>query len=297
MNENKQHKAGYVTIMGAPNVGKSTLLNKFLKQPFSITSPKKQTTRHRILGIENGENHQIVFSDTPGLISPEYQLHQHMMSFVKEVLEDSDIIIYIITCDDVNAENNSLIQKLKTIEIPLFLVVNKIDLCTQKMLEKTVSEWSIIWPKSKIFPISALNEVYVDEVMKFIIDYLPESPPFFPKNQLTDRPERFFVNEIVRNSILKRYQKELPYASEVVTHQFVDTPDLLKIHSDIYVERDSQKGILIGHKGQAINALGINARQNLEKFFSKKVFLKLRVKVAKNWRRDPKMLKRFGYIN
>lgn len=291
------HKAGFVNIIGEPNVGKSTLVNKFLKQSLLITSPKKQTTRHRILGILNDDGYQIIFSDTPGLISPEYKLHEHMMSFTKEILEDSDILIYVISCGDLGDKKPLFLEKLHEIHIPLLLVINKIDLSDQVELEATVAQWEKTLPNSKIHPISAISGFHTDELLKIIIDHLPQSPPYFPKDQLTDRSERFFVNEIVRKHILNRYKKEVPYATEVDTHKFEVESELIRIHSDIYVERESQKGILIGHKGEALKKLGINSRRELESFFEKKIFIKLRIKVAKNWRKDSKLLKRFGYIS
>ncbi|MCY4299024.1 MAG: GTPase Era [Flavobacteriaceae bacterium] len=297
MKTDSTHKSGFVTIIGKPNVGKSTLINRFLKQPLSIISPKKQTTRHRILGILNDDAYQIIFSDTPGLISPEYKLHEHMMSFTKEVLEDSDVLVLVISCGDLEEHKSLFLEKLQKITVPLLLVINKIDLSNQKELETIMNQCEKILPNAKVYPISALNGIHIDELLNIIIDLLPLSPPYFPKDQLTDRSERFFVNEIIRKNILNHYQKEIPYAAEVKTHQFEKESRLIRIHSDIYVERESQKGILIGHQGQALKTLGMSSRRELESFFEKKIFLKLRIKVAKNWRKDSKMLKRFGYTS
>ncbi len=297
MKSDTVHKAGFVNIIGEPNVGKSTLVNKFLKQSLSITSPKKQTTRHRILGILNDDAYQIIFSDTPGLISPEYKLHEYMMSFTKEILEDSDVLIYVVSCGDLLENRPLFVEKLPKINIPLLLVINKIDLSHQAELETITTQWETILPNAKTYPISALYGTHTDDLLHIIIDHLPQSPPYFPKDQFTDRSERFFVNEIVRKHILNRYKKEIPYATEVNTHKFEKESNLIRIHSDIYVERESQKGILIGHKGESLKQLGMTSRREIENFFSKKIFLKLRIKVAKNWRKDSKILKRFGYIS
>lgn len=289
------HKSGFINIIGNPNVGKSTLMNCFMGQKFSIITSKAQTTRHRILGIVNGEDFQLVFSDTPGILKPTYELQDSMMDFVKNALEDADVIIYMLEIGETSIKNNEVHKKILNANIPTFILLNKIDLSDQKSLEDQVILWKELYPKAHVYPISALNNFNIDIVLKQLIELIPQSPPYFPKDQLTDKPERFFVNEILREKILLYYNKEIPYSVEVVTEDFKEEDNIIKIKSVIFVERDSQKGIIIGHKGNALKKIGTKARQGLEIFFGKKVFIDLHVKVSKNWRSNSDQLKKFGY--
>ena len=289
------HKSGFINIIGNPNVGKSTLMNCFMGQKFSIITSKAQTTRHRILGIVNGEDFQLVFSDTPGILKPSYELQDSMMDFVKNALEDADVIIYMLEIGETSIKNNEVHKKILNANIPTFILLNKIDLSDQKSLEDQVILWKELYPKAHVYPISALNNFNIDIVLKQLIELIPQSPPYFPKDQLTDKPERFFVNEILREKILLYYNKEIPYSVEVVTEDFKEEDNIIKIKSVIFVERDSQKGIVIGHKGNALKKIGTKARQGLEIFFGKKVFIDLHVKVSKNWRSNSDQLKKFGY--
>ena len=289
------HKSGFINIIGNPNVGKSTLMNCFMGEKFSIITSKAQTTRHRILGIVNGEDFQLVFSDTPGILKPSYELQDSMMDFVKNALEDADIIIYMLEIGETSIKNNQVHKKILNAKVPTFILLNKIDLSDQKNLEDQVILWKELYPKAHIYPISALNNFNIDIVLKHLIELIPESPPYFPKDQLTDKPERFFVNEILREKILLYYNKEIPYSVEVVTEDFKEDDNIIKIKSVIFVERDSQKGIIIGHKGSALKKIGTKARQGLEIFFGKKIYIELQVKVSKNWRSNSKVLKKFGY--
>ena len=289
------HKSGFINIIGNPNVGKSTLMNCFMGEKFSIITSKAQTTRHRILGIVNGEDFQLVFSDTPGILKPSYELQDSMMDFVKNALEDADIIIYMLEIGETSIKNNQVHKKILNANVPTFILLNKIDLSDQKNLEDQVILWKELYPKAHIYPISALNNFNIDIVLKHLIRLIPQSPPYFPKDQLTDKPERFFVNEILREKILLYYNKEIPYSVEVVTEDFKEEDNIIKIKSVIFVERDSQKGIIIGHKGNALKKIGTKARQGLEIFFGKKVYIELQVKVSKNWRSNSKVLKKFGY--
>ena len=270
-------------------------MNAFLGERLSIVTPKAQTTRHRILGILNDENYQIVFSDTPGIIKPAYELQESMMDFVRSSFEDADILVYMIEIGESSLKDQVFFDRISSSAVPVLLLINKIDLSDQATLEEQVRIWKERLPKAQIFPISALEGFQVQEVLDRIVELLPESPPFFPKDQLTDRPERFFVNEIIREKILMNYQKEIPYAVEVITEAFSDEEKLIRIRSVIMVERATQKGILIGHKGAALKKTGTAARKELERFFGKKVHLELFVKVNKNWRSSAKQLKRFGY--
>ena len=292
---NTFHKSGYVSIVGNPNVGKSTLVNKLIGRDLTITTPKAQTTRHRILGLINGENYQLVLSDTPGIIDPAYEMQNSMMNFVKESLVDADVLIYMITIDENQTRDEKLLDKIKKIKIPLLVLINKIDSSNQKDLESAVSYWSSVFPSAKIIPISALTGFFVEELLQIIIELLPESPAYFPKDQLSDKSERFFVNEAIRKSILQIYDKEVPYAVEVITESFKEEEKIIRIQSVIFVERDTQKGIIIGHKGEQLKRVGTSARKDIQTFFGKKVHLELFVKVEKNWRSNPKQLKRFGY--
>jgi len=288
-------KSGFVNIIGNPNVGKSTFLNAMLDYDLAITTPKAQTTRHRILGIDNGENYQIVYSDTPGIIKPAYELQKHMMEAVKEALEDADILLLMTTPEEENIKDEAFLKQLQQAEIPVFVLINKIDTTDQAGLEKAVEKWKQLLPDAKIFPISALHRFGLEEVKKQILEHLPEGQPYFDRDQLTDRPERFLVSEKIREKILKYYKKEIPYAVEVVTEEFKETDDQIRIRATIYVERDSQKGIIIGKGGSALKRIGTEARKDLEKLFGKKIYLELHVKVRKNWRKDERWLKNFGY--
>jgi len=290
-----KHKAGFVNIVGNPNVGKSTLMNALVGEKLSIITSKAQTTRHRILGIINGDDFQVVLSDTPGIIKPAYKLQESMMDFVKNAFEDADILLYMIEIGEKTLKDETLFKKIQMSKVPVLLLINKIDLSDQAKLEDQVMYWTEQLPKAEIFPISALQNFNVTEVLNRIISLLPESPPFFPKDQLTDKPERFFVNEAIREKILKHYKKEIPYSVEIVTEEFFEEEKIIRIRSIILVERETQKGILIGHKGSALKRVGVEARKDLEAFFEKQVYLELVVKVAKNWRNTPGQLRRFGY--
>jgi GTP-binding protein Era len=291
----EKHKSGFVSIVGNPNVGKSTLMNSLVGKELSIITAKAQTTRHRILGIINGDDFQMVLSDTPGVIKPAYEMQNSMMKFVKESLDDADILIYITSVDEPEMKDDAIFEKIKNASAPLIVLINKIDQIDQDKLETKVDHWSLILPKAKIYPISALTGFFVDELLKILISELPESPPYFPKDQLTDKPERFFVNEAVRKCILENYNKEIPYSVEVVTEDFHEDKKIIRIRSVILVERETQKGILIGHKGTALKRVGVGARRKLQKFFGKQIHIELYVKVSKNWRSNTKELKRFGY--
>ncbi len=289
------HKAGFVNIIGNPNVGKSTLMNAFVGEKLSIITPKAQTTRHRILGIVNNDNYQVVFSDTPGIIKPAYELQESMMDFVKAAFEDADVLIYMVEMGEKELKNEAFFNKIIHSKIPVILLLNKIDKSSQEEVEDKVSYWKNKVPSSFIYVISALEKFNIENVFQKIIELLPEGPAFYPKDQLTDKPERFFVNEKIREKILQHYKKEIPYSVEIETESFTEEEDIIKIRSVIMVERDTQKGIIIGHKGSAIKRVGTEARKDLQRFFDKKVFLDLYVKVNKNWRSNDKQLKRFGY--
>lgn len=292
----KKHKAGFVSIIGNPNVGKSTFLNSWVGEDASIVTPKSQTTRHRIRFIINSEDYQIVISDTPGLIEPKYQLQNSMMKFLKDTLIDSDILLLMTTVGDKIKENDDFINKIKNIKKKIFLLINKIDLTNQQTLENEVNLWEVKLPGIKIFPISALNNFNVEIVSKLILKSLPFSPAFFPKDQFADKSKRFFVNEFVREQIFLKFNKEVPYSTEVVTEVFDRSKEnVIKIESIIFVERETQKGILIGKNGLALKKVGTDARKKLESFFKIKVHLKLFVKVNKKWRSNPKKLKDLGY--
>lgn len=289
------HKAGFVNIIGNPNVGKSTLMNAFVGEKLSIITSKAQTTRHRILGIVNGENFQVVLSDTPGIIKPAYELQASMMDFVKSAFEDADVLVYMVEIGEKELKDEAFFKKITNSKIPVLLLINKIDTSNQEQLEEQVKLWADKVPNALLYPISALEGFNVKEVFEKIIELLPESPAFYPKDQLTDKPERFFVNETIREKILLNYKKEIPYAVEVDTEEFFEEENIIRMRSVIMVERDTQKGIIIGHKGSALKKVGVEARKDLEKFFGKQVHLELYVKVNKNWRSDQRQLKRFGY--
>ena len=289
------HKAGFVNIIGNPNVGKSTLMNAFVGEKLSIITSKAQTTRHRILGIVNGEDFQVILSDTPGIIKPAYDLQQSMMDFVKSAFEDADILIYMVEIGEKELKDEVFFDKIIKSKIPVLLLLNKIDTSNQDQLEEQVELWKNKVPNAEIYPISALQGFNVPEVFQRIVDLLPESPAFYPKDTLTDKPERFFVNEIIREKILVHYKKEIPYSVEIDTEEFFEEEEIIRMRSIIMVERETQKGIIIGHKGSALKRVGVEARKDLEAFFGKQVHLELYVKVNKNWRNDARQLKRFGY--
>ncbi|MCB0450698.1 MAG: GTPase Era [Confluentibacter sp.] len=291
------HKAGFVNIIGNPNVGKSTLMNAFVGEKLSIITSKAQTTRHRILGIVNGDDFQVVLSDTPGIIKPAYQLQASMMDFVKSAFEDADILLYIVEIGEQALKDEAFFNKITSSKIPVLLLLNKIDTSNQEQLEAQVQFWTDKVPNAEIFPISALEGFNVKEVFNRIIDLLPESPAFYPKDQLTDKPERFFINETIREKILLHYKKEIPYAVEIETEEFFEEDAIIRIRAVIMVERETQKGIIIGHKGTALKRVGVEARKDLEAFFGKQIHLKTYVKVNKNWRSNQNQLKRFGYNN
>jgi GTP-binding protein Era len=291
----KDHKAGFVNIIGNPNVGKSTLMNAFVGEKLSIITSKAQTTRHRILGIVNGDDFQMILSDTPGIIKPAYDLQASMMDFVKSAFEDADVLLYMVEIGEKVLKDERFFEKIKNSKIPVLLLLNKVDTATQELLEEQVQYWQEELPTVEIHPISALQNFNIKGVFERILELLPVSPPYYPKDQLTDKPERFFVNETIREKILLYYKKEIPYAVEVETEEFFEDEEIIRIRSVIMVERDSQKGIIIGHKGIALKKVGVESRKDLEKFFDKQVHIELYVKVNKNWRNDSRQLKRFGY--
>lgn len=289
------HKSGFVNIVGNPNVGKSTLMNELVGEKISIITSKAQTTRHRILGIVNTEEYQIVYSDTPGVLRPNYKLQESMRNFSESALGDADVLLYVTDVIEKTSKNEDFLQKVQKVDAPVLLLINKIDQTNQDDLIKLVEEWKELLPKAEIYPISALNKFNIDFVKRRIIDLIPESPPYFEKDALTDRPARFFVTEIVREKILLYYQKEVPYSVEVVVEEFKEEKDIINIRIIIIVERDSQKGIIIGHKGAALKKVGAMARQDMERFFEKKIFLQMFVKVEKDWRSRDNILRTFGY--
>jgi GTPase len=296
-NYQMNHKAGFVNIIGNPNVGKSTLMNAFVGEKLSIITSKAQTTRHRILGIVNGDDFQVVLSDTPGIIKPAYELQSSMMDFVKLAFDDADILIYMVEIGEKELKDETFFNKITNSKIPVLLLLNKIDNSNQEELEEQSELWQQKVPNAEFFPISALEGFNVKNVFDRIVELLPESPAFYPKDQLTDKPERFFVNEAIREKILMHYKKEIPYAVEVDTEEFFEEESIIRMRSVIMVERETQKGIIIGHKGTALKRVGVEARKDLEKFFGKQVHLELYVKVNKNWRSNKNQLKRFGYNN
>ncbi len=289
------HKAGFVNIVGNPNVGKSTLMNLLVGERISIATFKAQTTRHRIMGILSDEDSQIVFSDTPGVLKPNYKLQESMLAFSEGAIADADILLYVTDVKEKAEKNAEFLSKVCKMTIPVILLINKIDLTTEEELAEKVELWHSLLPKAEVLPLSALNKFGVDLLLKRIKELLPESPPYFDKDQLTDRPARFFVSEIIREKILLYYDKEVPYAVEVSVTSFKETEKLIKIEALIFVERDSQKGIIIGHQGVALKRVSIEARRALETFFGKKIYLRTFVKVKKDWRSDEKELTTFGY--
>ena len=289
------HKAGFVNIIGSPNVGKSTLINAILGEKLVITNAKAQTTRHRILGMLNAKDYQLILSDTPGIIQPAYKLQESMMDAMQSVFDDADVLIYMVEIGEKKGKVESVIQRLAKTDKPLFLVINKIDKGNKTLLEDTIDAWKEQLPNAQIRSISALEKFQIEELVAQMVALLPEHQPYFPKDQLTDKSERFVVNEVIRDKILSNYDKEIPYSVEVATESFKVEESIIKISAVIFVERNSQKGILIGHKGAALKKVGTQARRDLERFFEKKVHLELFVKVNKDWRSNANALKRFGY--
>ena len=289
------HRSGFINIIGNPNVGKSTLMNSLVGEKLSIITSKAQTTRHLILGIVNGDNFQLIFSDTPGIIKPSYELQDSMMDFVKSALEDADVLLYMVEIGEKSIKDSEVHDKIQSAKIPTIILLNKIDLSNQEDIKNQINIWSNQYPDTEIYPVSALNNFNTEKVINRIIELIPKSPPYFPKDQLTDKPERFFVNEKLREKILLYYNKEIPYSVEVQTEEFKEEDSIIKIRSLILVERESQKGIIIGNKGIALKKIGSRARIDLEKFFGKKIFIELHVKVSKNWRSNSNQLRKFGY--
>jgi len=290
-----KHKSGFVNIIGNPNVGKSTLMNALVGQKLSIITNKAQTTRHRIIGILNEDDFQIVFSDTPGIIKPVYKLQENMMNFVHSAFQDADILIYMIEVGEKGLKDENLYQRIKKSDLPLMILLNKIDLAEQELVLEAVSFWEKEFPEATIVPISALNGFNVKEIISMIVEQLPESPAYYDKDAITDKSERFFVEEIIREKILKHYKKEIPYSVEIAVEEFFEEEEIIRIRAIIYVLRESQKGILIGHKGLGLKRIGTEARKDIEQMLGKKVFLATPIKVNKNWRDDDRQLKKFGY--
>lgn len=290
-----KHKAGFVNIVGNPNVGKSTLMNKLLGEKISIATFKAQTTRHRIMGIYNTEDVQIVFSDTPGVVKPNYKLQESMLQFSESALVDADVLIYVTDIVEKIDKNTDFIEKVAKLNIPVLLLINKIDLSNQESLIEKVEQWEKLLPKAEILPISAKSNFNVEYILNRVIELIPQSPPYFSKDQWTDKPARFFVSEIFREKILLYYDKEIPYAVEVVTEEFKEGEKQINISTVIYVERESQKGIIIGKQGKALKKVASEARKDLERFFNKKIFLQTFVKVEPNWRSSAQDLRNFGY--
>ncbi|SMD41930.1 GTP-binding protein Era [Aquiflexum balticum DSM 16537] len=294
MTENT-HKAGFVNIVGKPNVGKSTLMNVLIGERLSIISSKAQTTRHRIMGIINEDHYQIVFSDTPGMLKPKYELHKNMMSFVNMSLEDADVILFVTDLFETDEEIEDVIEKINQSGVPVLLVINKIDLSKENQLDEVTAYWTQRIKSETVIPISATESFNTERILQEILDRLPIHEPFYDKEELTDRPERFFASEIVREKIFLNYKKEIPYSTEVAIEDFYEEEKIIRIRAIIYVERDSQKGIIIGEGGKALKRVGTQARMEMEKFFGKKIFLETFVKVEDDWRKDKNKLKKFGY--
>lgn len=289
------HKAGFVNIVGNPNVGKSTLMNLLVGERISIATFKSQTTRHRIMGIVNTEEAQIVFSDTPGVLKPNYKLQESMLAFSESALQDADVLLYVTDVVEKTDKNDEFLDKVEKLNVPILVLINKIDLSNQKELEDLVSEWQKKLPNAEVYPISAMAKFNVDNVLHRIMELLPDSPPYFDKDQLTDKPARFFVTEIIREKILLYYDKEVPYSVEAVVEQFKETDTGIRISAVLYVERESQKGIIIGHRGVALKKMSTEARKSLENFFGKHIYLEIFVKVDKDWRNSTKRLEAYGY--
>ncbi len=296
MENNKIHKAGFVNIIGNPNVGKSTLMNALVGERLSIVTAKAQTTRHRIMGIVNGEDYQIVYSDTPGILKPNYELQESMMQFVETAIGDADIILYVTDVVEKSTKNAEYIEKLNRVDSPVLVVINKIDLSNQAQLEEIYRKWNEIVPKAEIFPVSATEKFNLDSLFNRILELIPANPAWYDKDVLTDRNLRFFASEIIREKILLNYNKEIPYCTEVIIETFKEKENIYHIDAVINVLRDSQKGIIIGNKGTSLKRVGTQARIDMETFFEKKVFLQIFVKVNPNWREDKRKLKQFGYI-
>jgi len=290
-----EHKAGYVNIIGNPNVGKSTLMNALIGQKLSIITHKAQTTRHRILGILNEKDYQIVFSDTPGVIDPAYKLQENMMNFVYSAFQDADVFVYMIEVGEKGLKDQKLFERLKKTSVPILMLLNKIDLAEQDFVEQEMERWGAELPNAKLLPISALNNFNLDVIKEKLVEMLPVSPPYYDKDAITDKSERFFIEEIIREKILKHYKKEIPYSVQIEVEEFFEEEDIIKIRAIIYVMRESQKGIIIGHKGMGLKRIGTEARRDIERMLDKKVFLATPVKVKKNWRNDNQQLKKFGY--
>lgn len=289
------HKAGFVNIIGNPNVGKSTLMNILIGQKLSIITNKVQTTRHRIKGILNSDDYQIVFSDTPGFITPSYKLQESMMNYVYSAFKDADILIYMIEVGENQNEHDQIFKIINKTQVPLLILINKIDLYDQNIIEKEIKKWSTKYSNSKVIPISALNKFNIENIKKNILDLLPISPPYFDKDAITDKSARFFVEEIIREKILIHFKKEIPYSVQIQVEDFIESEDSIKIRAVIYVMRESQKGIIIGHKGLGLKRIGTEARKDIENMLAKHVYLQTPVKVKKNWRKDISQLKKFGY--
>lgn len=291
----RKHKSGFVNIIGNPNVGKSTLMNQLVGERISIITAKAQTTRHRILGIVNTEDMQIVYSDTPGVLQPNYRLQKSMLNYSEAALGDADVLLYVTDAVEKTDKNREFLQRVQQAKCPVLLLINKIDLIDQPTLETLVEQWHALLPDAEIIPLSALNKFNIEPIKQRVIALLPDSPPYFEKDALTDRPARFFVTEIIREKILLYYQKEIPYATEVIVESFVESEEMIHIRAVIFVERETQKGIIIGHQGQALKKVGTMARKDMEAFFGKKVFLEMFVKVEKDWRNRDNILRAFGY--
>jgi GTP-binding protein Era len=289
------HKAGYVNILGKPNVGKSTLMNALVGERLSIITSKAQTTRHRILGIVNGDEFQLIFSDLPGIIKPAYKMHESMMQFVRASMEDADVFIYMVQIGDKPANQPEEYQKIKEMNVPTLLILNKMDVAEHDEVEQERDLWQQDFEKAEVLPFSAKFNWNIEKLMKFALDRIPESAPYFDKDAITDKPERFFVTEVIREKILLNYKQEIPYSTEVVCTAFKENDDIIHIGVEIYVERESQKPIVIGHNGEMLKRVGTQAREDLEKFFNKKIFLQTFVKVADDWRNSDAMLRKFGY--
>ena len=290
-----KHKSGFVNIIGNPNVGKSTLINVLIGQNLSIITNKAQTTRHRIKGILSDENYQIVFSDTPGIIKPVYKLQESMMQYVKSAFLDADVILYVVEIGEQGLKDKDIFEKIKKLKIPLIILLNKIDLVTQEKVLIEIDNWKNKFSDAVILPISALNRFNINEIIKSIVELLPFSPPYYSKEEVTDKSERFFVEEIIREKILKHYKKEVPYSVEISVEEFIEEDEIVRIRAIIYVLRESQKAILIGHKGLGLKRIGSESRKDIEKMINKKVFLTTPIKVKKDWRNNSSQLKKFGY--
>ncbi|MDX1349574.1 MAG: GTPase Era [Putridiphycobacter sp.] len=289
------HKSGFVNIIGSPNVGKSTLMNRLVGEKLSIITSKAQTTRHRILGIVNTDEYQVVFSDTPGVLDAHYKLHENMMRFVNSALKDADVLLVMTDIFEDTMAHQETLERLQKTRTPIIVLINKIDLGDQSKLESKVAQWAEILPKADILPISALENFNVELIWEKFISLLPENPPYYDKNELTDRPLRFFISEIIREKIFEQYKKEIPYSTQVEIEEYKEEPKIVRIRAIIYVERKTQKGIIIGHQGVKLKHVGIDARKDIEKFIGKQVFLEMFVKVDENWRQNDNKLEKHGY--